>query len=656
MELPHLSPSASTKLSGALPLLAVASAVRGQLTGTLKIQSDKIVRYWEFSVGNCVNVASNAKSELPGSFLQKEGRFNAAQFDAYLAEIQKTKSAHHWDIAKRLAALTDAEVVTLRERWALRIVSTLAASSPSEISFEPKPGREGTILLSGIRLLMKAAEPIQAADIPKLCDAFTPSSVVHADEKREKTFEPLPLDAEEKGLLTVVKNSKTIQEVFSSSFLKPDRITSLLFAYFLAGLVEFESAEVAAQKTHEASLSDAQRTLHQQMAAKAQSLDKTSYYDWIGVTPKSSSEEIERKATEIMELYAAPSIEKLFQERDKTIPGLLLKKLEEARRILLDPTKRKEYDGFLAGGKTGSFAATSVSLREEEVVRQAEALLASNQADQAVALVDRALRDVPNSVTLIIRYAQLLLKTKGPADSAARDRALAELKRGMTFKPPKPEVFEAVGAWCLALGQKPKAMDAFKRALELAPFSAPARDGLQEADSANAPRILVDILFQHRGSLDFYQLLGVDPRANVRTIQNAYRDCTKRFHPDRFFQSEAELKEHSKEIYKRMVEAYVTLKNPSKRSAYDEKRGGTISDSGSGAGSDEPSHERVSTASTPETRQGKKFYEIALAAIREGKLDSAKLNLQLGLQVEPNSRALKEKLNELLGTASSAKP
>lgn len=78
-----------------------------------------------------------------------------------------------------------------------------------------------------------------------------------------------------------------------------------------------------------------------------------------------------------------------------------------------------------------------------------------------------------------------------------------------------------------------------------------------------------EIPFQTRLANSHYAILGLHPSASVIEIRRAYRELSKRYHPDT-----TELPpETAKSKFQRLNEAYATLSNPDRRSLYDLKIG-----------------------------------------------------------------------------------
>ncbi len=71
-------------------------------------------------------------------------------------------------------------------------------------------------------------------------------------------------------------------------------------------------------------------------------------------------------------------------------------------------------------------------------------------------------------------------------------------------------------------------------------------------------------------TLSYYELLGVEPDADDAAVRLAFFECSKRFHPDRYFNKQTGIYGPLlTEIYKRVVAANDVLRDPSLRKSYD---------------------------------------------------------------------------------------
>jgi Flp pilus assembly protein TadD len=69
----------------------------------------------------------------------------------------------------------------------------------------------------------------------------------------------------------------------------------------------------------------------------------------------------------------------------------------------------------------------------------------------------------------------------------------------------------------------------------------------------------------------FYDLLGVDEKADLDDIKHAYFGLAKLFHPDRYHKEEPVTLRRIQVAFTNLAHAYETLKNPEARKAYDFK-------------------------------------------------------------------------------------
>src|ERR1700722_10973884 len=65
---------------------------------------------------------------------------------------------------------------------------------------------------------------------------------------------------------------------------------------------------------------------------------------------------------------------------------------------------------------------------------------------------------------------------------------------------------------------------------------------------------------------NYYKILGVNSAATINDIKTAYRALALKYHPDRNPNSKT-----AEDTFKKINEAYEVLKDPDKRSAYDQR-------------------------------------------------------------------------------------
>ena len=73
--------------------------------------------------------------------------------------------------------------------------------------------------------------------------------------------------------------------------------------------------------------------------------------------------------------------------------------------------------------------------------------------------------------------------------------------------------------------------------------------------------------------LDYYQLLELQRGASREEIKRAFHESSRSFHPDTNRHLDFELRAQCERISKRVTEAYCILRDPRRRSAYDERVG-----------------------------------------------------------------------------------
>ncbi len=165
-------------------------------------------------------------------------------------------------------------------------------------------------------------------------------------------------------------------------------------------------------------------------------------------------------------------------------------------------------------------------------------------------------------------------------------------------------------------------------------------------------RIEIETLHDVLDEVDYYSLLQVNQEADLPRIEHAFASESKRFHPDRFFgvRDPVFLRKLTA-IYRKTSEAYSVLKDPDLKNRYDRKLG-LVKDSTSSV---EVSKESLETEAAQagktrkmvcQSRQGRRYYDLARTAQRKGDANGMVMNLQFALSFEPKNEALKQLLGE----------
>lgn len=154
-------------------------------------------------------------------------------------------------------------------------------------------------------------------------------------------------------------------------------------------------------------------------------------------------------------------------------------------------------------------------------------------------------------------------------------------------------------------------------------------------------------------SLDYFQVLKLEPSAAPAEIKKAFYRESRAFHPDRFFQlKDAFLKERVTSLYKRITEAYHVLRDDTRRRKYvvditgpdraQRLRFTETSEADAKVAAKREAEEAIGTHP-----KGRQFYQTAMSDFAAEKWSSAERNLKMALTYEPQNALYKEKLGEL---------
>jgi len=146
------------------------------------------------------------------------------------------------------------------------------------------------------------------------------------------------------------------------------------------------------------------------------------------------------------------------------------------------------------------------------------------------------------------------------------------------------------------------------------------------------------------GEMNYYELLHLRRDAGSADVKRAYHATTRVFHPDANRALEPELQEAVRQIAMRVSEAYSVLRDPRRRRAYDMR----LSEDGrirmQLAEASNEAGRRDASERGGRTREGQRFYKMAMADLKRHDYAAAARNLQTALTFEPDNALFREQL------------
>lgn len=174
--------------------------------------------------------------------------------------------------------------------------------------------------------------------------------------------------------------------------------------------------------------------------------------------------------------------------------------------------------------------------------------------------------------------------------------------------------------------------------------------------------IEVEALAGALDDLDYYGILKVAQGATPAEIKAAYHRESRAYHPDRFATlPEGELKEMIHRIYRRINEAYTTLRDDRKRARYladvtgpDRAKKLRFTEAEEAAVKTEA--KRAVEEQLGTTPNGRKFYAAALEAMKGQRWDAAVRALQSACMYEPGNARFKEAMAQCQSELEKSRP
>lgn len=614
-------------------LTAFYSAIKNQSTGILKVQSATSNRQFIFSKGICLDIGSNLKEELPGTFLFQQKILDDHQYQSYLQKCSAPKT-NQWLLANTEAHLQPSDLFDKRRMHAKIIIKNIQPSQITNVQFQTLPNLPaGEPIIETMDVFLSLAAKFTSEQIKdykkEFLDPTTRVTVIREPDKTE-------LDEDQGGLFTVIQHNATLSEILDSSFLDKEKIFQWLLAFEMTGFIRCESSSESEKRRFFDSLTELQKKNRELLKKELQRVTHGNFYETLELESDADVRDIDQALQKLTQKFSHESFNNLFYKGEEILPVVILEKIRYAHSVLSNGEKKKEYDSFVGKGSNQNFLDQSQTLLEEKLLSELNQLVTERKFDEAIAFIGKNVTEHPEFIKLYSTLVDLVRGLKMNSEEL-NQKIFAWFKIGISKNPQEGQLFLLLGEWCLSLSQQSNALKAFQKALHIRAGSSKIRNYILQIDPKEGRQIIVESVYQSLEGLNHFEMLGLEPIATEKEIRDSYREISKHLHPDRFFNSNNQsLKEMAKRVFKEMVASYMVLKEDQKRKDYLDH-----------LFSSKRKKEEKQKTTLPKSIQARKYYDQAVLFIEDQNLSSAKLNLQLALSYEPDNLLVQKMLKEI---------
>lgn len=161
-------------------------------------------------------------------------------------------------------------------------------------------------------------------------------------------------------------------------------------------------------------------------------------------------------------------------------------------------------------------------------------------------------------------------------------------------------------------------------------------------------RIEVETIHELLPELDCFQLLGLRDDAPQGAVDTAFRNESRRLHPDRLAAGATpEFKAKANAVFKAVGEAYRTLRDPDSRATYESEQRAKADATAEAArkAAEEEAAAKADPSKAARTPKGEQYWKRALQCLNDGDFNSAVMQINFAVQFEPDNQVFREYLD-----------
>ncbi len=177
-------------------------------------------------------------------------------------------------------------------------------------------------------------------------------------------------------------------------------------------------------------------------------------------------------------------------------------------------------------------------------------------------------------------------------------------------------------------------------------------------DPRLAARVEVETIHELLPELDLYQLLGLKPDAAQGDVDAAFRNESRRLHPDRLAAGATPaFRAQANDVFKAVNDAYRTLRDPDTRARYDDERvsGALRLEEAARKEAEADAASRSDPARAARTPKGEKHWKLALQCWNDQDFNGCMMQIKFAMQFEPDNAVMREWLGKAQAEHEAAK-
>ena len=461
-------------------------------TGVLMIRSGKKRKAIQLRDGYPVAVKSNLVNECLGNYLVRSGKLPREALLESLARMKKGEGLQG-QILVAMDVITDDEIsAALREQareklfevfsWAdgrFKLELGRRLRSPNALALETSPAN---IVLEGAR----RRTPLELVERVLARNA---GLYVRRSQSPFYRFQEVDLCPEEQALFAELDGSRTLGEIAP----RDERMRRTLYGMLAAELLELRgeisrdsepvSPPRARDEMSRAGAASEERRLRTELAAMAQQLRASNYFEMLGVSESASALAVE-SAYETLVERVHPDRFVGFSSAVRQLADEVFRLLSRAHTTLLDAKARKQYlaDRKRQKKSAADRAQASRAVEAEMEFQLGETLLRQRDYPRALAHFGKAHEAAPEEGEYLAHYAWCLHRCH-PEDDSMLQEALCHLKRAVKLAPDHEKPYFFLGRLFKVAGDVQAAESMFTRAVQIRPDYVDAIHELRLADA-----------------------------------------------------------------------------------------------------------------------------------------------------------------------------